>query len=184
MAAIAPLLTRPFCFVRHGESEANLQGLVAGSTDVPLTDLGRTQAFAAAHGLRGAGITSIYCSLLSRARETASRIGQVLGLPVTEIPELGERNWGALEGQPRALRVRGATPRGAETPDQFRARVLAGLARIDDPGLPLIVAHSGVFRVLCSVLGATELRVPVANARPLRWVPPVRRGQAWTVEPL
>lgn len=184
MTTITPLLTRPFCFVRHGESEANLQDLVAGSTDVPLTERGRTQAFAAAHALQGAGITSIYCGLLSRARETAICIGQTLELPVTEIPELGERNWGSLEGQPRALRVRGVTPRGAETPDQFQARVLAGLARIDDPGLPLIVAHSGVFRVLCRVLGVTEPRVPVANAWPLRWVPPVRCGQTWTVEPL
>ena len=30
--------------IRHGQSEANLQGLFAGHWDTPLTQLGKTQA--------------------------------------------------------------------------------------------------------------------------------------------
>ena len=61
-------------------------------------------------------------------------------------------------------------------------RVLRGLAKIDASGLPLVVAHSGVFRVLCRVLGVAESAAPVANALPLRFVPPAQSLAAWRIE--
>jgi len=66
-----PLLTRPFYFVRHGETVSNLSGTIAGSADVPLTARGRLQAQAAAAQLTSAGVTAIYSSALARARDTA-----------------------------------------------------------------------------------------------------------------
>jgi 2,3-bisphosphoglycerate-dependent phosphoglycerate mutase len=179
-----PLLTRPFYFVRHGETVSNLSGTIAGSADVPLTARGRLQAQAAAARLTTAGITAIYSSALARARDTADCIARAVDLPVTSIPELAERNWGELEGAPRASRVRGITPKGAETPDQFMQRVLRGLAQINSGGLPLVVAHSGVFRVLCRVLGIVESEAPVANASPIRFLPPAQSHLAWHIEML
>ena len=61
-------------------------------------------------------------------------------------------------------------PEGAEGTETFIERVLAGFARID-ADVPLIVAHSGVFRVLCRALRTVEAEAPVANAIPLRFVP-------------
>jgi len=179
-----PLLTRPFYFVRHGETVSNLSGTVAGSADVPLTARGRLQAQAAAAQLTTAGITAIYASGLARARDTADSIAHALDLPVTVIPELAERNWGELEGAPRSSRMRGVTPQGAEGHHEFTQRVLRGLAQIDAGGLPLVVAHSGVFRVLCRVLGVVESEAPVANALPLRFVPPAQSLLAWHIEML
>ena len=75
-----------------------------------------------------------------------------------------------LEGHPRASRRRGVTPEGAETLDAFTARVLDAFARMDEP-IPLVIAHSGVFRVLCRTLGIEEAQTPVTNALPLRFVP-------------
>jgi broad specificity phosphatase PhoE len=183
MALPAPLLRGPFCFLRHGETEPNRLGLIAGSTDVPLNDTGFEQARAAARLLANVGIDAIYSSPLRRARETADIAAQALRLPVTVIPEIAERNWGELEGRPRAERVRGVTPPGAETLEAFTARTLAGLARVrEGHRLPLVVAHSGTFRVLCAHLAIAAPEQPVENSRPLRFVPPAG-GHSWRIVP-
>ena len=177
-----PLFAGPFYFVRHGETESNVLGIVAGSTDVPLTARGRTQALAAAATLKAAGVTAVYSSSLLRARDTAHCIADALGLPVVIIPELAERNWGELEGKPRGLRRRGIVPAGADTPHEFLQRILRGLRKIDGGGVPLIVAHSGVFRVLSRILGIAETAEPVTNAQPVRFVPPAGNSPVWSTE--
>ena len=164
------LFRRPFYFVRHGETETNLQRLVAGSIDTPLTARGRQQALDAAQVLAKQAITAVYSSPLRRARDTATPIAERLRLSIIVLPALAERTWGLLEGQPRASRVRGITPEGAETPNAFAARILSALAQIDTEA-PLIVGHSGVFRVLCHTLNVADSEAPIANALPLRFEP-------------
>jgi probable phosphoglycerate mutase len=180
--AAIPLLTRTFYFVRHGETESNVQGTIAGSIDTPLTDRGRAQASTVAAALKNVGITAIYCSALRRSRDTAQYIAGALALRISVIPELGERNWGELEGAPRAMRVRDVTPPGAETPEEFVHRVRQGLAKISAQGVPLVVAHSGVFRVLCRTLDIAESHGPIANCQPIRFVPPDARHAAWRLD--
>jgi len=174
------LFARPFYFLRHGETESNARQLVAGSLDTELTPLGRQQALDAAQALAGEPITAVYSSPLKRARDTAAPIAERLGLPVVIVPELAERAWGVLEGQPRGSRVRGTTPQGAEPAEDFLQRILAGLAKIEGE-VPLIVAHSGVFRVLCRALCVEESDSPVTNCLPLRIVP--AGPGAWKIEP-
>ena len=172
------LFRAPFYFLRHGETDVNRQGLVAGRQDVPMNETGRRQALAAAERLAGRGIDAIYSSPLARARATADCIAASLDLPVIEIAELAERGWGELEGKARSLRRAGVTPAGGETPEAYVERTLAGLAKIPATGLPLIVAHSGTFRVLCG-----ELRIEadaVVNGEPMRFVPGA--GTGWRVE--
>lgn len=181
MIPALPLFAGPFVFLRHGESTANLDDTVAGWRDVVLTPRGRAQALAAAARCRGKGITALYVSALSRARETAAPIAAALGLEPVVLPGLAERSWGVLEGQPRSLRQPGITPPGGETPEVFAARVLAALARIPAGGLPLVVAHSGVFRVLCASLGAAGETRRVDNALP-RHFHPATGG--WLHDPL
>lgn len=171
----------PFLFLRHGETESNFKDTIAGSLDVLLTKRGHDQARNAAAALRGHGITAIYSSGLRRARESAEYVAQALGLPVAVIPELAERNWGELEGKPRSLRVPGAVPPGAETQAAFRARVQRGFEQVAAEGLPIVVAHSGVFRVLCTVLGIPEREERVDNALAVRFAPAAVSG-AWTLQ--
>ena len=182
MSKAIPLFARPFYFLRHGETESNAQGLIGGSQDVELTPLGRDQARQAAGVLASTHVTQVYSSPLRRARDTANPIAQMLKLAVTVVDELAERNWGVLEGQPRALRTRGMTPEGAETPQIFVARTLKGLRRVDGEA-PLVVAHSGTFRVLCRTLEIVEAEAPVTNALPLRFVPLGERA-GWRIEPV
>src|ERR1051325_5895166 len=121
-----PLLRGVFYFLRHGETESNLRATIAGSMDVSLTAQGREQADSAALALENQGITAVYSSALRRARDTAEIVSRRL-----------------------KLRVPGVTPDGAETPEEFSQRIIAGLAKVAGAGIPLIVAHSGVYRVLC-----------------------------------
>jgi probable phosphoglycerate mutase len=172
-----------FVFLRHGETETNRRGLTAGMTDVALNETGRQQARTAASALVGRNITALYSSPLKRALETARCVADTLDLPVVVVPQLAERNWGALEGKPRELRVREVAPPGGEALEEFTRRTLAGLAAIPACGLPLIVAHSGTFRVVCAHLGI-EARTQVENCCPLRFVPPHMAGAPWTIEPL
>lgn len=179
-----PLFRSAFYFLRHGETDANRLGLVAGTADVALNATGRQQAQAAAALLNGSGIDAVYSSALQRARDTADCAARTLGLRNVVIPELGERDWGEFQGKPRELRVRGATPAGGESLEEFTRRTLTGLARIRGGGLPLIVAHAGTFRVLCSQLGLAAPEAPIENGRPVRFVPSCTGHASWSIEPL
>ncbi len=169
--ADAPILAAPFCFLRHGETENNRLGLIAGSTDVPLNETGIEQARAAANRLAASGVDAVWTSPLLRARTTASHVAESLGLPVRVVPQLAERNWGTLEGRPRALRIPGVTPPGAESATAFRERTLLGLRAIAASRLPLVVAHSGTFRVLSALLGIGAPSAPIDNCAPLLFEP-------------
>ncbi len=177
-----PLLTRMFYYLRHGETENNRRQLIAGSLDVELNDRGRAQARDAVALIAPLGITAIYSSGLKRTRDTAQAIADALGLAVTPVAALNERNWGEFESQPRAMRTRGITPPGAETPQQFAERTLAGLALIAPVGVPLVVAHSGTYRVLCQHVGQDAGTEQVMNCRPVRFTPPAEGSGAWRVE--
>lgn len=177
---VAPLLAAPFCFLRHGETENNRLGLVAGASDVPLNATGRVQAQTAAQKLTHSGIDAIWCSPLQRARDTAACVAATLSLPVIIVPQLAERNWGELEGKPREMRVRGVAPPGGETLDTFKCRTLAGLEQIKASRLPLIVAHSGTFRVLSEWLGLPQQATPVGNSQPLRFKQAT--ANSWVIE--
>lgn len=79
--------------MRHGESTWNVEGREQGRTaHPPLTDLGRSQVAEAAEALAGEGVTTIFCSPLVRARQSADVVAAHLGLPVVEDPLLEERS--------------------------------------------------------------------------------------------
>ena len=179
---VIALFERTFYFLRHGETEFNRLKLIAGSTDVELNNTGLAQASAAVALVRPLGISNIVSSGLRRARDTAAILAAALELPHTVVAGLAERNWGALEAQPQALRGPGATPPGAETVDQFISRTRAALAEIDASGTPLVVAHSGTFRVLCRLLAIDARGDAIANCHPVRFTAPQRAGAAWSME--
>ncbi len=81
--------------LRHGQSEFNLHFTATkvdpGIVDAPLTELGHTQAEAAAEALAGSGITRIIASPYTRALQTAAPLARRLGLPVTITPAVRER---------------------------------------------------------------------------------------------
>jgi len=147
-------LPLPFYFLRHGETDWNRDGRVMGRSDVPLNARGRDQAAHAARRLASVGIGSIWCSPLGRCRETAAAVAAGLALPVTVIDGLAERGWGAYEGRSRDVRAGRALGAGGVEPwRDFAARTLAGIAAIAGDPPPLVIAHSGTYRVLLAALG-------------------------------
>lgn len=169
-----------FWFVRHGETEANAAGLVAGSLETPLTAKGRAQAEQVAEALAREPIAAIWSSPRSRARDTAQPVADRLGLAVRCLDELAERHWGEWEGGALAgLLDRSDTPPGGEPQTDFAQRVLRALDRITAPFPALIVAHGGVGRVICDhLLGAGQVGL-LANAVPVRFV---RTGIGWHMQ--
>lgn len=155
-------------FVRHGESEANAQGWLAGHHDVPLTPLGRAQAEALRATLAPRPLGRVLCSDLRRARDTARAAVDGRGLAITEVPALRERDLGAWACRPRQeLRQSGelnvllgwwSRPPGGESHQDLALRALRWLAQ--DPGGPgetLLVGHGGLNRVLLGLLDGTPL---------------------------
>ncbi len=93
----------PLYIVRHGETKLNndtdtSQDRIRGWADVPLTDQGRKEAKVAANKLKQYDIEMIFCSDLSRAKETAEIIGKELGIKPTSTKELRPWNLGELTG--------------------------------------------------------------------------------------
>ena len=90
-------------FVRHGQSQWNVENKICGATDIPLTDEGRAQARMTAENIIAQKIKAdrILYSPLSRAKETALIISEMTGLPAEEEPRLFEQNFGKYEGTAR-----------------------------------------------------------------------------------
>ena len=87
-------------FVRHGESEANLQHVISNyASPFGLTERGKQQAHVLAERLKELPITTMYSSPVLRAMDTADILYQALGLPYRVTEALREYHCGVLEGQ-------------------------------------------------------------------------------------
>lgn len=166
-------MTPVILLARHGETDDNMVGRFQGHSDTPLNDRGRAQARELAERLAAHDppIGSLWCSDLSRARETAEIVGARLGLTARVDPRLREGWRGRWEGflfeeiverEPELYAAwrspdaeEGFRFPGGESLAEHQARVLAALADIaeataGDEGIPLVVCHGGSIRaVLC-----------------------------------
>ena len=119
------------CIVRHGETPWNAERRLQGHQDIPLNELGLTQAAAAARYLARRHAASPFSGVISsdlrRARQTADAIATALHLVVQDAPGLRERHYGDFEGK---------TPAEAE---RYDPQAYAALVARDDltaaPGL-------------------------------------------------
>jgi len=163
----------PFVFIRHGETDANRAGIIAGSTEPPLNETGREQARAIAPLMAQAKWQAVYVSPQDRARTTASLVMPDYNAKV--LDGLRERHWGDLEGRPIAeLCPRFDTPPNGEGFDAMCQRVSfamqQALAEVSDD-LTVIVAHSGVARCVLYMTGFEADGPRVPNATPILFRP-------------
>lgn len=169
-------------FIRHGQTDWNRDGLLQGSSDIPLNDTGRAQAEDALMTLRSRPWDAVVSSPLRRARETAQIIADGLGIPLGEAyPELVERDYGALEGTSSAAAIERWPTReypGAESLDAVATRGTEALARIaaDHPdGAVLVVCHGTIIRYTLARLagrpvpGIDNGSVSMVRADGARW---------------
>lgn len=171
--------------VRHGRTEWNRDGRLQGSSDVHLDDVGRGQARSAARLLAAGDWAAVVSSPLRRAHETATIIGEQLGIGASEVAsELVERTYGQAEGLTRDAALQrwpdGMFP-GLESIESVTARAItafADLQRRHPGGRVVVVAHGALIRAALEKLSGGAVPRIVNGA-----VSTVRStGDGWSVD--
>lgn len=167
---------RRVVLLRHGETVGNSHARYHGSADVALSDEGRHQMRAAARQLGREVFELVVASPLRRSWESAWIVSG--GAPVRIEDGFREIHFGRWEGltaeeiqatDPVAYQEWQARAPGFEFPSgerraDFRARVVAGLVRVEQSGAAnvLVVAHKGVVRAIAEQL----LGEPLTDGEP------------------
>ena len=86
------------CFIRHGETDWNVEKRIQGQSDIPLNKTGYSQAQAMALNASQHDFAAIYSSDLVRALDTAKRVADRRGLEINALPMLRERHFGIFQG--------------------------------------------------------------------------------------
>lgn len=90
-----------YLFVRHGETDANKNGMLAGRRDEPLNENGIRQARVAAQALEGQEFDAVYCGNAARVRQTFGIIRDSLVFDPERLfftDEIREMDLGDWEG--------------------------------------------------------------------------------------
>lgn len=87
--------------VRHGECQANVEGVFRGRIDFPLTENGIEQAKLLAEELKNYPVSAIYTSPLARCVKTAEAISEVKKLEVYKDDGFNNIKLGGWEGKPK-----------------------------------------------------------------------------------
>lgn len=158
---------------RHGRTEANATGVLAGrSRGVHLDDIGSDQARAAAERLTGLDLAAVVTSPLERCRETTRLLapgnktvidrrlvecdyGEWTGQELKRLAK--EKLWRTVQAQPSAVRFP-----GGESMPEMSARAVSAVrdrdagvdAEVGDHAVWLAVSHGDVIKaVLADALG-------------------------------
>ena len=164
--------TTEMILVRHGQTDANIRGLLVGRQDVLLTELGHRQAEAVAHQVAEQSPDALVASPLQRALQTAAPIGRSIGLVPKTVEEIAEFSFGDLEGWGEQD-VLSAHPHlrpliegvahsdelwpGGESASSFVARTLEGFRKIltdHHHRRVVVVTHGGVIGTFAAHLVA------------------------------
>jgi broad specificity phosphatase PhoE len=157
-------------FIRHGETDWNVEGRLQGQTDIPLNDRGRVQAEEAGIRLRSLALRcddlDYVASPMGRTRETMERLRGTVGLHPTfyrlddRLIELTFGTWEGLtwkevrarEPQAAAARERdkwGYVPPGGESYAMLAERIRPILADLTRD--TVVVGHGGVARAFLAL---------------------------------
>ena len=161
--------------VRHGATTLSAEDRFAGSTDVALSDEGRTQASRLAARLKGEPIAAFYCSPMRRTLETASLLAEPHQLAPVTRPGLREIDHGHWEGLTRQ-EVEGrfhdeylrweedpftVAPSGGECGVDVMARalpVIRAIVEAHHDQQVLVVSHKATIRLIISSLLGFDAR--------------------------
>lgn len=154
--------------VRHGQTNANIDGVWHGSTNTPLTEHGHLQAAAAAESIyrdmRSAEqtVSHVYASPLDRTHHTARAIAERWQLVPSLVDDLVEFDLGAWEGESFATLFKDRKlfenmradpdyrPHGGESPRQVGDRLAGALRSISERHAGeqvVVVSHGGALSI-------------------------------------
>ncbi|APE09788.1 histidine phosphatase family protein [Rhodococcus sp. 2G] len=89
---------RQLVLLRHGQTEYNATRRMQGQLDTDLSELGRQQALAVAEAIARFDPLAVVSSDLRRAYDTATALGDRIGLPVSIDTRLRETHLGEWQG--------------------------------------------------------------------------------------
>lgn len=149
-------------FIRHGQTQLDTRATMPRRNDpAGLTEEGKRQARAVAMACFAMRVQSVYCSPEKRARETAHTIQTELGVQLTEIDNLRERDWGKWSGAswPQLEnRLRGMSlseryrfvPSDGESWQQIEERLMVAIGDVvqDHAQTVAVITHGGALRAL------------------------------------
>jgi phosphoserine phosphatase len=151
--------------IRHGETAWNSEGIFRGQSEIPLNERGLQQARATGEYLQAINFDAVFCSPLSRARQTAEALCLDRIIKPQPVDALIDISFGPWEGQaysklealyPEAIRIWREEPEkhqleGAETLDEANARAFKELLRLawENSGKNIaIVTHRVILKLL------------------------------------
>lgn len=97
------MMTKIF-LIRHGESQQNIDNVLSGVTDIPLSERGKEQCSKLANYFEGVKIDKVFVSPLQRAKDSAELVfPKHKSLSLIEVADsLIEFNYGDYEGYKRS----------------------------------------------------------------------------------
>lgn len=162
-----------FYFLRHAESQANLDGILAGCIPgVALSPRGRRQSLKIAKTLADVEFRAIYSSPLERALQTVRPLARTIGKRIRISDSFMEMDYGSWSGRSLAsLKSEALWKRVQREPskvtfpggESFRAterRVLRGIKEISKAhpqGKVLVVSHGDPIRIALQIALKGEL---------------------------
>lgn len=188
-------MTKTIYIFRHGQTDYNATRRVMGQLDIPLNDVGRTQAAELADKLATTAIGAIYSSPLARAMETARAVANKIGAHIIADGRLMERNNGKLQGHivhgtdnpadyqmdynqlelflpATQLHDNNWRPDGGESRTECWERVQSAITSIvqNTPYDTIAVStHSGVMRGILNMVGMTDIKIGNCDYVKLNW---------------
>ena len=185
-ASVTKLAPKSFYFIRHGQTDWNIENRLQGQLDIPLNDTGRAQAQSLQSDVSKLDISCVYFSPLSRAQETMElACKNIPAITKIAVPSLMERNFGEWQGelcdQEALTKYRTTVPVNGESEDEYFDRVVncANDILAVAEGQVLIVAHGGVFWSLCKAAGVDY--EAVHNCSILHFVAPHKSCDQWMI---
>jgi broad specificity phosphatase PhoE len=158
--------------IRHGEADEVGLRLLGRTPGIHLTAKGRTQAQLLGRYLLGCGVAAIFTSPIERAAETASAIGEELGLAPIVLPGITELEFGGWTGKAfeelstleewmrfNCARAETCPPEG-ESMRQVQTRAVGALSQLAAayPGkIIAAVTHADVIRAVLAAWLPTSL---------------------------
>ena len=162
--------------IRHGKTEANERRLYCGSTDLPLSQVGREELRRIRYDISGVRFLT---SGMARANETMELLFP--GVPYEQDPRFREVDFGVFEMQSyEDLKDRPDyqiwlsgnnernVPPGGESGEQMTERVLSAYRGLTED--TCLVTHGGVIAAIMAIL------FPAENKHRYQWQPPNGHG--------
>ena len=154
-----------YLFIRHGQTDWNVDQRVIGRQPVSLNEQGKRQAKSVASYLKDVALEVVATSPVARAKETAQTIvksrsdvkllveegltevnyGEWVGLTIAEITSRYENIWQDYHGHPEKMKIP-----GGETLVQVRDRTIKAISKLREKfpeGRIALVSHADVIKL-------------------------------------